>query len=203
MFKPNDNVKFKWDGLTVHGTVVEDNGDSTYPIAVKPIDPEAIGWCKGDRITYTRDGRWCGGNVELILLTEPEAQNTVDMKNGDRVLVEFEVRAFKGDPYPYRLHFVLDDGSVRENAALSLNAGGKYMHNYPSPVKLTVIERGFRTGDRVKCPLYGEGVVIAVKGTGTFRVKVDFDNGSNADYTADGRWRMGVNPILERLEEER
>lgn len=203
-FKVGDKVSFEWNtgGDRTDGIVVEDNGDSTHPLVVKPIDPEAIGWCKGDQITYTRDGRWRGGDVELIL-TEPEAQNTVDMKNGDRVIVEFEVRAFKGDPYPYRLHFVLDDGSVRENAALELTADGKYLDDYPSPVRLTIIERGFQAGDRVECPLFGEGIVVLVDedNENVYPVTVDFGNKHSKSYTLDGRYDVDAVPTLERLEE--
>lgn len=118
------------------------------------------------------------------------------MKNGDRVLIEFEVGVDPGSSFPFGLCLVLDDGSVSNDVAFYLTSDLKYFKSDPTPVKLTPIERGFKVGDRVYCPLFGEGVVKGIDDGDVFSIDVEFDSGATASYTSDGRYSVECNPTL-------
>lgn len=120
------------------------------------------------------------------------------LKIGDRVQIEFEVR--KGNSlHPYLLHPVLEDGNVRYGHVISLATDLKYYLDDYTPLKVTIIERGFQVGDRVRCALFGEGVVSEITLGHKFPIAVAFDSGEQEDYTSDGRFATRYNPTLERI----
>ena len=120
------------------------------------------------------------------------------LKIGDRVQIEFEVRE-GNELYPYYLHPVLEDGSIRKENIVSLSPDFKYYSGESMPLKLTIIERGFQVGDRVRCALFGEGVVSEINLGHDFPIRVAFDSGEEEDYTSDGRVLPRYNPTLERI----
>ncbi len=120
------------------------------------------------------------------------------LKIGDRVQIEFEVRE-GNELYPYYLHPVLEDGSIREESITSLSPDFKYYLGDSIPLKLTIIECSFRVGDRVRCALFGEGVVSGITLGHDFPIAVTFDSGEQEDYTSDGRFITRYNPTLERI----
>ena len=58
-------------------------------------------------------------------------------------------------------------------------------------------EQIFKKGDRVWCCIYGWGTVSAISNLETSNpVEVEFDLGSNSEYTKDGRLKLTVSRTL-------
>lgn len=119
------------------------------------------------------------------------------MRNGDRVLIEFEVRLDPESIYPIDLYAVREDDSLSNGIAVSLTQDFKYRTSDDLGVKFTVLERNFKVGDRVECPLFGSGVVLAVDSDGgEFPIHIHFDSNVQVAYTSDGRYDAKCNPTL-------